>query len=320
MKKMENPVTIVSCFYMVKKSKHPIKEYIVWLTNFLLNITQPLLLFTDETTYSLLFHISRFSSDPSKILLIKKPLKDLRFSSPEWIAKWDATIPLSKYAHLHNNELFRIWANKPYFVEEAIQLNPFNSTSFVWCDSGCWRDARIADQFCPEWPVYQKINNEGRMHILAAKPLDRHFQLIASQPTWAFEELVTQIASVENLETFISGTIFAGDKEAWATWTTLYEKVLNLFIERRIFAGDDQHIHSAVAMWMLVSVPPEKQPILYIGPDMDKYMNVGGIPCGIGWFFLQAALSKQNVPVRIYSFQTTATPPAPAPASPPPPA
>ena len=114
--------TIVSCYYNIK-SKFPSEKYFEWISNFL-KLRIQLVLFTDE----LLVDSFKQLNKKANIHFIIKPFHELttwKLYAEQW--KKHHEMDPEKY---HQPELYSIWAEKSFFVREAVDLNPFGSEFF----------------------------------------------------------------------------------------------------------------------------------------------------------------------------------------------
>lgn len=293
----QNPVTIVSCFYELANSKHSREEYIRWITWFLEYVDQPIVMFGDGFILTILNAIRKEANLEGKLFTVQLPLSECKYSSADWIEKWNLQKKLSNYPDLHNQELFRVWANKSYFVEKAIERNPFGSEKFVWCDAGCWRDPIVAQYFGKGWPVANKIL-PGKMHFLTM---------------YEFQEYIQKANQSNTLETFvetytlrakptIGGTILLGDKEAWTKIIPFYDEVLKLFIEKNKFAGDDQQVLLYTALWM-TKMDSKNKPIFFKAPKKHGFCRIENYSCGDIWFAFQQHFSNAtNFHLEEYTF------------------
>lgn len=281
--------TVVSCYYHLRTSKHSADEYMSWITNFLVNIDTPIVMFSDGPEYEFMCEIRQQAGLSEKFFPVRKPLSELAFSTPEWIQMWTRQIEKSSYKHLHNQELFRIWANKSFFVREAIELNPFQSENFVWCDAGCWRDPRVAKHFGKGWPCPDALT-PGCLLLLSMTDLTP-FLLKVSQPEiQTLDDVVTKIRT-DNVLT-VGGTILAGDRDAWLKWTPIFQSVLEAFIKHDLFAGDDQSVITSTLLW-LCKIDPNACPIILRAPLGNGFVEKDGVRLGDNWFALQIFLSQE---------------------------
>jgi len=54
--------------------------------------------------------------------------------------------------------------NKPFFVAEAIRLNPFRSEIFAWSDIGCYRDGLFNGK---KWLRHLELVSKDRLLAMA---------------------------------------------------------------------------------------------------------------------------------------------------------
>jgi len=284
--------TVVSCYYPLSNSKHPVENYLRWITNFLTSVDSPIVMFSDGEAADFIINIRRQANLQDKLVLIRKPFNELKFSGETWDKIWDSHVPMSSFAHIHNKELFKVWANKSFFVQEAIAKNPFQTEFFVWCDAGCWRDQRLASLCGPGWPVVSKITPK-KLHIITIESIVPYFQQIASQSAWSHEELVNKIKT-DNV-VIIGGTILVGDREAWASWIPMVEATLLIFIQQNKFAGDDQAVLATAALTLHIA-DKEHAPIFYKAPRGSAFFMGGGD----SWFAFQQHFSNYDFKLDTY--------------------
>jgi hypothetical protein len=246
-------------------------------------------MFSDGEEYTFMCEIRKQANLSDKFFPIRKPLADLEFSTPDWIQTWKQQVEKSTYKHLHNEELYRIWANKSFFVKEAIQLNPFESEHFVWCDAGCWRDNRVSSIYGKGWPSVDTLK-PGCLLMLTMEDLDPFFQQLNELSIQTLDDVVTRVRT-DNICTF-SGSILAGDKAAWQKWTPIFQSVLECFIKHNLFAGDDQSVIASTVFW-LCKTDPSAVPSIFMAPPGNGFVEKNGMRMGDRWFALQIFLSQE---------------------------
>ena len=290
-------VTIVSCFYPIKKSKHGIGEYYKWMFHFLTNATKPIIMFGEKESINIMQEMRKIVGKNDGILFIEKPFIQCEFSTPEWIEKWNRQVPLSDHKDLHCQELFRVWANKSFFVQEAIERNPFGSEYFMWCDSGCWRDFFAAQICCPEWPLVEKIvpNKMQFLTINSAKPM---LEQLASRSHWTQRELIREIRTSN--KNCLSGSMFCGSVTAWKEWIPAYKRTLELFLEEDFFAGDDQHVMLSAALWLRHTLPEDQKPAFFAAPPHAPFIKIGENTIGNVWFAFHEHFSRIPFKLEMY--------------------
>lgn len=292
-----NPVTIVSCYYQLEKSKHSVQEYRNWIENFLRHVDQPILMFGEESTLEAMKQIREEANLGHKFYPIPLPFSECNYSTAEWIMKWNQQLELSNFKHLQGQELFRVWANKSFFVKKAMEVNPFQSNNFVWCDAGCWRDPLTASLFGSGWPSCEKIIPH-RMHIIVVHNIQDYANYAKESNT--LDDFV-KTYHFRNTPT-VGGTILVGDREAWKIWSELSEKILELFIKYEKFAGDDQAILLYTGLWLTFH-NEKHRPVFLKAPQRNGFIRVGQYAFGDVWFAFQQHFSKANFQLEEYTVE-----------------
>jgi hypothetical protein len=258
---MKSPTTIVSCFYPLKENKrHTLEEYYEWVKNFLIYANNPIVMFCDDETYDWLLNIRTTAGLLDRFALIKKPLSELEFSTPDWKEFWDSQCECGPWKGEPYQTMYQIWANKCFFIRDALEKNPFESDYFVWCDAGCWRNPIINRNLAKNWPSTTLFEPSRLLMLLLEKNGDIHSEL-ATAGIHTHEECVTKIIPVGKL--YVSGTILAGDKQAWEIFTPLFKKTLEYYAKHKMFAGDDQNILASTYIWMCKTMPHYAPKILF---------------------------------------------------------
>ena len=156
-----------------------------------------------------------------------------------------------------------IWSEKSHFLKRAIELNPFSTDYFVWCDIGCFR---VPNTRYLQWPSPSKIATLDKNKVL----------LLSVQP---FNPGELQCNHKEGLPLFqftnrIGGTIFGGGKDILLQWHDKYYEMLEYFISIGRFIGKDQSIMNSVYL---------------LNRDMCHLVNWEP-GCPDQWFYLQEYL------------------------------
>ena len=298
--------TVVSCYYPLPSSKHSIQDYIQWIYHFVTFVDSPLVIFSEGPAADVLQQMRDKANLSTSFLIIRKPFNTLKFSNDTWNTIWNSQLELSRagpnpeWRDLHNIELYKIWANKCFFVEEVMSINPFNTEVFFWCDAGCWRDPLTAQICGPGWPDTSKIIPK-KIHLLSMNQEDIFFKKLV--PGLTHEEIVTKIPT-EFIVT-ICGAMIAGDREAWTTFIPLYEKTLHLFIDNMKFGGDDQSVLTSTALWLHIS-NPTCAPIFYKAPDTPQFFQFEHLHMGDNWFAFQPHFSRHDFKLPLADSQHSA--------------
>ena len=139
-------VTIVSCFYLLEKSKYKSINYIYWLINFF-KIKTPKVMFTDRKTYDkIFFNLKENVNITFHILEIEHFKTSKLLSSYDWLEQ-----QLKDHeSNIHSIELYKIWNEKSEFLKKAIDINTYSSghtEAIITEDKKVFKDC------------YQKINS-----------------------------------------------------------------------------------------------------------------------------------------------------------------
>jgi hypothetical protein len=78
--------------------------------------------------------------------------------------------PIAKYRKSYR--LYWVWLSKTHFVKEAIQLNPYKSTHFMWIDIGCFRFSSLTEIFGNKTVMthLERIPNDSVLLMAHAQP------------------------------------------------------------------------------------------------------------------------------------------------------
>jgi hypothetical protein len=244
--------TVVTAFYPLK-SKHSVEKYLEWITNFC-QIQCSLVIFTDEATTPVFEKLRK--GLPTRI--IAKPFNTYEMTSPAQMDLWSRHHSMDPEKHRHTPELYAVWAMKQECVAAAIQMNPFNTDWFVWCDAGIHRDIS-KHAYYNEFPL--KVPAVCRPGGIGFLEVERIPDFFVSNPTGATPNVT------------LGGGCIVGDRAAWATFCNAYKSMLQTMDARGLFVGKDQ----TVFFRMLVE---QKMPFQLFQPhgssSVDPWMQ---FPC-----------------------------------------
>jgi hypothetical protein len=287
---MKSQVTIVSCYYPLKCSKHLIEEYTSWIKNFLFYIDTPIVMFSEGETLKWLCKMRDDAGLIDSFFPIQKPFSDLEFSSEEWLKIWEYQNSLGSWKDQAFQEVYRIWANKSFFVKEAIEKDPFESDYFVWCDAGCWRNPDTAKIFGHNWPSIKALQ-PNRILLLTIKDLIPYLHKLKYSDIKTIDDLVIKIPT--NKEITVGGTILSGDKKAWEVWTPIFKEVLEAFVRNNMFAGDDQAVITSTILWIVKNLP-DYAPLVIDDPVGNGFGVIRNEKrLDDRWYVLQILLSQE---------------------------
>ena len=63
-------------------------------------------------------------------------------------------LEVDREKEIHNSNLYALWNLKTFIVDKIAQENFYNSSSFIYTDSGAWRHQLIKD-----WPDRYQVMN-----------------------------------------------------------------------------------------------------------------------------------------------------------------
>jgi len=192
---------LVTAYYPLKKSKYSEGTYNQWLSDFFYSVTCPVVFFCPPEM------VDTFKAN-SNVTFVGRDFHSWDMMKEPQMTKWREWWNVDRERHIHSPELYAIWAAKQEFVREAIKLK--ESKVYIWCDAGCFRSRR-----------------DGSF-----KHVERYIQ--PSKITCLNVELMTR-------KPMIGGGVLAGDKNAWANFSSLYLEELS-----RSIHGKDQVIFNRI--------------------------------------------------------------------------
>ena len=257
---VEAKPTVVTAYYPVK-SKYEINDYIQWIIQFWPNIPCNLIFYTEPSLVSIFETV--FTNRPSTRVI------GLAFSSLSAFQKLSPMTWVSTYRldteQGHTPELYALWYEKKEFVLRAIEINPFHSTEFVWCDAGIGR--------YPEWIPHlgnfpdKRMIPHGKMLLLEIEPFTK-------------EDFIPDVHGIKGefgTRSTFGGGILASDISGWTRWSKAYDAMLIRYHLAGRFIGKDQNIFASVVL---------DKPDITI--SVKRPSTLGSIS---GWFYLLFFLS-----------------------------
>jgi Bacterial protein of unknown function (HtrL_YibB) len=220
--------TVVTAYFDIP-SKHSPHYYLEWMS-YMLAISDPIVIFTTSDWEEKIMHFRNHAKTLTKIIPVK--LDELPISTLYNRSVWQHQFTLDPIAAFRKSyRLYWIWLSKTYFVHEAMRLNPFESTHFMWMDIGCFRFSTLNEYFANRTLMshLDRIPNES-MLMMAHKKID--------PPTdpWFRDN------SGSSEHFYTSGTSFAGNKNMFETFHKRFLVTLQGYLDRGLFVGEDQVI------------------------------------------------------------------------------
>lgn len=222
--------TVVSAYYHMP-SKYPRQTYFQWLQLFLRTMNCNLVFFVE--TEEMQDKLREFCSWPERVKFIVLKKDDWTSVKTRSISFWEHQLEMNEAEmDLHKSFLLgAVWNEKMYFVQRAMELNPFQSDIFIWTDAGIMRsetDSNAGFLFgCDE-----RVIANDKFHILQVGPIT------SDEGEFWNPDQATEIR--------FGGGILGGTRNAWNTVIPLYESMMEKLIETKICVFKDQIVWANV--------------------------------------------------------------------------
>ena len=215
--------TIVSAYYVTGTKKNTHETYMKWIKNFF-TLGSPIVLFTSPDLVDILKQLR--GSKP--IHIISLPFEELT----TWKKyDWEGQHHIDKEKNIHSPDLYCIWAEKSFFVERVVDMNPFNTKFFYWCDAGAFRTDNMSEFY--NFPMTNYFIPEKILFNAVGQLQESDKILYEDGIIGNFDDL--------NISRVIGG-MWGGDATACKNWRVAYENMLNKYVKANRFYGKDQHI------------------------------------------------------------------------------
>lgn len=229
-----NNCTIVSAFYDSSIKKHTSKEYKEWISYFLPNANSPMVIFTDENSFDIIYEARKNHENKTKIIVL--PVHD--FYTHKYINHWKKDVNRDHEilnGTQHSIELYMIWNEKPMFVKRAMDINPFRTEFFCWTDIGIVRKEEYSEYIKYFPKITDKINSH-KVYML-------NIQNLFDSYDFEFEDIASEKYRYKN---YIGAGVILGHINVMSVWIAKYYITLNEFVEKDLFAGKEQSIMACV--------------------------------------------------------------------------
>jgi hypothetical protein len=261
--------TVVTAFYPIK-SKFPLPVYMQWASTFM-KMEAPIVLYTDPQ-YESVFKAMR---GDKPIHIIRQPFNEC-FMWTKYAGAWIHHHALDHEANIHSPQLYAVWANKASWVKEAIEVNPFGTSFFFWCDIGAFRE--------PQWMA---------PHFPQSKHFPSDAVLFSSVDRCVPDDYVKRadgiIGDFKHVNRIVGG-LWGGSIVACIRWATAFESQLTKYFAAGRFAGKDQSVMLSALL---------EDPTLGVVVKPSLAVNP--------WFFLQYLLSDCDAAFTVDETYTSPT-------------
>jgi len=211
--------TIVTCYYRVS-SKHSFEQYDQWIQSFFQSIKCPVLLFTSHSLQSY-FETLQMKYQKKDLRIVYREFHELEIYR-QYPDIWDWQYKMDPQKSIRTKECYILWNSKLYFMEEAIHLNPFHSTYFLWSDIGNVRQPFLFE--IDNYPLSSKISC-NQIDIVLIHPFPKE-----KEDDFFFNSV------------HLSGSIMGGTKETFLKLIPLYKSTFQHYLNHEKFIGCDQQI------------------------------------------------------------------------------
>ena len=212
--------TVVTAYYRVA-NKHGHENYLKWASNFL-TIPFNLVVFTDKENIDWI----KKMRGGLPLTVIEKDKSEFYHAQFHKTYQRDYAQDNNKS---HSPELYRIWAEKIKFVNEAIDINPYKSEYFVWCDLGTFRETDyVSNNF-----LYTKFMWKGRVS----------FSIVEE---FTLQEMAERLMNSNAIR--VGGNIQIGEAAAWRVYNKIWDITRNDMMDNGIPTANDQRIMGTIAL------------------------------------------------------------------------
>lgn len=213
--------TVVTAFYHIE-SKFPVETYLGWIRYFM-QADLTVVIYGDDSTVRMLQSI--YPETPQRQYRVKR-IAD--FVTSAW--SWEADYAMDgEKAVGHSIDLYKVWNEKPFFVRDVVQSNPYRTDTFAWVDIGCVREEKTL------WPMH------GFPDARRFDP--RKVTFLAIEPFLVEEKRDLDVLDERFRDKIrLGGGIFAGGADALRRFADLHYRTIAEAKSRGVFAGKDQNL------------------------------------------------------------------------------
>ena len=228
-------VTLVTAFYQFK-SKHPSDAYKTLIKR-LMQTADSIVIFLEPDSEWITLVTEHRQHAPTMIIpwSMTKMMCANTFSIDEfWQMQHEQLNPERKTHHKNvSMYLFAIWCEKIIFVEAVARLNPYNTSTFAWIDSG------IIRMPMPHLWRASLVNAD----IANSSVVEEHAVLFNQVWDYTFNETLTyRPIRHDGKVILVGGNMFAGTVHGFSNLYSAYYDVLWSMALEGIFIGEDQSV------------------------------------------------------------------------------
>ena len=238
-----SPVTVISVFFQLNKSKHSNDKYKNWTRDFFLSVSSPLVIFTDKSSIKNLLELRNklqlrtriyIMNNIWQVMLENEQMRKRNYTQ-NYLFKQQS---LDREKNFHNPNLYAIWNLKSFIADKIATDNFYKSSTFIYSDSGAWRYGIIEDW--PDQNVVMKLTN-----ILSDKILLG--QLRHEKKAFKRKSKYPDLDLIE-------GGFFMGSQKALRHFNEEFWRIHDDRFDKGLFVGKDQVLMNIYAYNMSNSV------------------------------------------------------------------
>lgn len=229
----QHEVTVVSSYFLLKKSKHNSEKYNNWIRNFFTSVTAPLVIFTDNKSID--NDLLKLRENFTTILYVYEShwdiLKEIELKRNKNYSFNYKSIQndIDPEKRIHNPDLYVLWNMKSFITNKIAKENPFNSLIFIYTDSGAWRQKTLLNW--PNIPFIKTVSN-----IIKDKILFGQISKTNSDKSSSFPEIE-----------LIEGGFYLGTKKAINKFETNFWQIHDERFDKGLFIGKDQTMMNIIS-------------------------------------------------------------------------
>ena len=216
----ESYATIITMYFPLESSKHSTKRYDHWLRRMFQYVKSPIIFFTNDYMNNIL-KLRKYIQSPITFIRFNNIWEILNKLEIERKQNYTYHYKFTQHKkdpekRKHNPDLYAIWNLKSYLVNMSATLNFYNSSFFIYTDSGAWRDGVF--RYWPDISVVKMVHNKIGDKFLSGE--------------------VEEFSSI--FDDSIEGTFFAGSQKAIIEYSNEYYRVHDERLNNSEFVGKDQ--------------------------------------------------------------------------------
>ena len=226
-------ITLVTAIIKIEKNKYN-SDYVDWISNLLLNVNKNMVIFTTIEYYELLQSLRKNYETKTFIIVITIDEFYMYKNHLDYLKK-DHNRDFEK--NIHNVDLYMIWNEKLKLIERTMNINPFKTENFAWCDIGYVRNKLYADLYVKNFPNMKKIT-EDKIYMLN---IDYNFT--EDDYKFPFDNKYRNISNIIG-----GGFIIGNEKNLRKMIDIYYNEIMPFYIKNDLFIGKDQTLY--VSMYL----------------------------------------------------------------------